>query len=234
MVDAPGRTRAALVLLTVLIAAACGSAPARTVAPATTAAAPATTAAAPAGNIDPTTPLGCFGLGEVDCRRVLEAAAVEVGPTDAPVSYVQVGPFGCPAGQGCEASLLARPAGGVVIELVEGTPVELSVELRPDGTLAVARAEGFMVEVEPSSAVNSLLGPMPFSLGHCGLGSGIDADGSWWDPVGVVNSDHGDAINAADGTIAPVGPNQATFSSKGGFSVSLIRHRGVKHLPLCQ
>jgi hypothetical protein len=229
------------VLLLATLAAGCGGGPAQSAGPTADAAtAPASSPAAapstsPAGAfIDPSVPYGCFGLGDRDCATVLEAAAAALGPADAPVSYVQVGPFGCPAGQGCESSLLARPAGGVVLELVDAPPVELSVELLGDGSLNVERAEGFMVSVEPSSAPGGLLGPTSFSLGHCGLGSGIDIDGSWWDPVGLVNSDHGDAINAAEGTIAPVGPNQATFTSKGGFSVALVRHRGVKHLPLCQ
>ena len=227
------------VLLLATIAAACGGGPGPPPGPtadaATAPSTPPVTAPSPAGAaVDPAVPHGCFGLGDRDCATVLEAAVAALGPADGPVTYIQVGPFGCPAGQGCEPSLLARPAGGGVVELAEAPPVQLSVELLADGTLNVERAEGFMVSVEPTSAPGGLLGPTSFSLGHCGLGSGIDIDGSWWDPVGFVNSDHSDAINAAEGTIAPVGPNQATFTSKGGFSVALVRHQGVKHLPLCQ
>jgi hypothetical protein len=229
------------VLLLATLAAGCGGGPAQSAAPTADAATdPASSpVAAPSTSpaeafIDPSVPYGCFGLGDRDCASVLEAAATALGPADGPVAYVQVGPFSCLAGQGCEPSLLARPAGGVVIELAEAPPVALSVELLTDGRLNVERVEGFMVAVEPSSAQGGLPGPTSFSLGHCGLGSGIDVDGSWWDPVGFVNSDHGDAINAADGTIAPIGPNEATFTSKGGFSVALVRHGGVKHLPLCQ
>jgi hypothetical protein len=229
---APSRPRAAVLILVVLIAG-CGGSTATPASPATGGAATLEPSAPAAGSIDAATLIGCFGLGEADCRRVLEAAAGAVDPT-APVTYVQVGPFGCPVAAGCEASLVARPAGSVTVELADGPPIAMSVELGAGGSLEIVPAEAFTVEVEPSSVAGGLAGPVPFSLGHCGLGSGIDIDGSWWDPVGIVNSDHGDAINAADGTLAPVGPNQATFTSAGGFSVALVRHRGVKHLPLCQ
>jgi hypothetical protein len=63
--------------------------------------------------------------------------------------------------------------------------------------------------------------------------SGIDIDGSWWDPVGFVDVDHPDAINAANGTFTPHDPNHATFVSDGGFEVSLVRRVGEKQLPGC-
>ncbi len=69
---------------------------------------------------------------------------------------------------------------------------------------------------------------------HCGLWSGIDAGGSWWDPVGPVDGDHPDAINAADGTLTVLDPDHATFTSRGGLTVQLQRHEGAKYLPLCQ
>ena len=63
--------------------------------------------------------------------------------------------------------------------------------------------------------------------------SGVDVDGSWWDPVGFVDIDHGDAINAASGTFTPVDANHARFTTDDGFSVYLVRRFGNKHLPMC-
>ena len=89
------------------------------------------------------------------------------------------------------------------------------------------------ISLAPSSAVPLPLIPQPFPLGHCGLCSGVDVDGVWWDPVGLIAFDHGDAINATDGTFAPVGPDRATFTSTGGFVVQLVRRDGHKFLPFC-
>ena len=44
----------------------------------------------------------------------------------------------------------------------------------------------FGVLLGPTSQGPVTAGARPFSLGHCGLWSGIDVGGSWWDPVGQV------------------------------------------------
>jgi hypothetical protein len=184
--------------------------------------------------LDPAIRRACLGLAELDCVRALEAAATLLTEADPPVGYVEVGPFACQTGQGCEGSLIARPAGRVLFEFAAADSVEVTVQLEADGELALERMQAFGVRLAPSSLAGQLTGPIPFSLGHCGLWSGIDVDGSWWDPVGLVNADHGDMINAADGTFAPADPNHATFSSAGGFVVNLTRRAGEKWLPLCQ
>jgi len=90
------------------------------------------------------------------------------------------------------------------------------------------------IAVEPTSDEGIPAGPQQIELGHCGIYSGIDFGGSWWDPVGPVDGDHPDAINAADGTLTIQDPDHATFTSKGGLTVELVRHEGEKYLPLCQ
>jgi len=229
------------VLLALIVLGACGPAPTQPPGPAPTdpptTGEPATPgdSTGPAGPIvlDPATPWACYGLSERDCARALEAAAAGLGAGDVPVVYAQVGPFGCRAGEGCESSLVARPSGSVTFELAGGDPIEMLVELMADGTFNVERGQAVTVRLDPSSAPVEPSGIIPFSLGHCGLGSGIDVDGSWWDPIGFVDSDHGDAINAADGTLAPTGINRATFTSANGLVVMLARRVGPKHLPLC-
>ena len=181
--------------------------------------------------LDPAVLHACFGLNEVDCGRALHAAAA-VLPAAFPVGYVQVGPFGCATGEGCDTTLLVRPAGQVIFEPTTGEPIAVQVTLE-DGELRAERGEAFMVRVAPQSPPQRPAGPFPFSLGHCGVGSGIDVDGSWWDPVGFVDADHGDAINAAEGAIVFADQSHATFTSKAGFTVNLLRRVGEKHLPLC-
>jgi len=176
-------------------------------------------------------PTACVGLGEPDCRRVV-AHVTTLLTADAPrIGYVQVGPFGCPAVQGCPTTLVARPEGDIVLE---GAGEALSFHIKvTDGNLDARRQEVFAVELPAMSGPAVLGGPRPFTLGHCGLWSGIDVAGSWWDPVGPVDYDHGDAINAAEGTIAPIGPDRAVFTSRNGFVVQLVRRDGPKHLPFC-
>jgi hypothetical protein len=177
-------------------------------------------------------PTACVGLGEADCRRVVAQVTTLLTADDPRIGYVQVGPFGCPTGEGCPTTLVARPEGDITLESAGGA---LGFHIKvTNGNLDARRQETFGVELQPTTRPPVPGGPQPFALGHCGLWSGIDHGGSWWDPVGLIDYDHGDAINAAEGTIAPVGPDRAVFTSKNGFVVQLVRRNGPKSLPLCQ
>jgi hypothetical protein len=181
----------------------------------------------------PGIPVACLGLEQPDCAHAFDAAAATLAP-DVEVVYAEVGPFGCPNEPGCPSSLTGRPSGQVVFERAVGELVAVNVIAAADGTITTSPGEWLTVAVPPTSTAGQLGGgPMPYSLGHCGLMSGVDLDGSWWDPVGFVNVDHPDAINAANGTFTPHDPNHATFVSDGGFEVSLVRRVGQKHLPMC-
>jgi hypothetical protein len=179
-------------------------------------------------------PIVCLGLEEPDCTRAFDAAASGLAPNDE-VIYAEVGPFGCPNEAGCPTTLAFRPAGQVVFERSNGEPIVVSLSAAADdGTMATSPGEFFGVAVAPSSTTGQLAtDPIPYSLGHCGLLSGVDVDGSWWDPVDFVDIDHSDAINSANGTFTPSDPNHATFTSDGGFSVNVVRRVGDKYLPGC-
>ena len=193
-------------------------------------AAPSAAAPSAAEAVGP--PMACLGLGPGDCLRAREAATAELTPADPPVVYVQVGGFGCPVEPGCPTTLAARPDGDVSVEFAEGAGINVHVTALPDGTIEATRGESMGVAVAPASPA-AAPGPTPFTLGHCGLFSGIDIDGSYWVPVGLVDYDHPDAINAASGVFAPTDPDHATFTSTGGLVVTLQRHPGAKLLPLC-
>ena len=179
-------------------------------------------------------PIACLGLEQPDCTRAFDAATGGLAPDDEVIS-AEVGPFGCPNEAGCPTTLAFRPAGQVIFERSNGEPVLISLSAAADdGTIATSPGDYFGVAVAPTSVSGQLRGePIPYSLGHCGLLSGVDVDGSWWDPVGFVDIDHADAINAANGTLAPSEPNHATFTSDGGFSVNVVRRVGEKYLPGC-
>ncbi len=182
----------------------------------------------------PSIPVACLGLEEPDCTRAFEAAASGLAPDDE-VIYAEVGPFGCPNEAGCPNTLAFRPAGQVVFERSNGEPVLISLSAAADdGTITTSPGDFFGIAVAPASTGGQLASdPIPYSLGHCGLLSGVDVDGSWWDPVGFVDIDHPDAINAANGTFVPSDPNRATFTSDDGFSVTVLRRVGEKYLPGC-
>ena len=231
--------RASIVLalfLAALVAGGCDGpgAPASTLSPAS----PRSTESTPAGSAEPTgsdlttVPTACIGLGADDCRRVVAQVAMIVPPGSA-VTYIQVGPFGCAAGQGCGPSLAERPQGDVTLEAGVGA-LSYHVTVSSGSELTIERQDAFGVLLGPESQPPLTAGARPFSLGHCGLWSGIDSGGSWWDPVGAVDGDHPDAINAADGTLSIQDPDHGTFTSNAGLTVQLVRHEGDKYLPLCQ
>lgn len=233
--------RLALVLSAALLLSACAGRTSRTVTP-TLAPGPTAASPAPTTSLEPTfppaagafgsVPVVCYGLGEADCRSVAGHVAAVIDAVDPRVRYVQVGPFGCADGQGCPTTLAGRPEGDVVVETATGTQ---SFHVKSAGdTVDVRAQEAFGIDLAPSSSPPLAPVPQPFTLGHCGLWSGIDIGGSWWDPVGLVDSDHGDAINAAEGVFAPLGIDRATFTSKGGLVVQLVRRDGEKYLPLCR
>ena len=227
----------ALAVATVaLIASACAglaSPPSATTAPSAVPSSAPAESAQPAGIDLSSVPTACFGLGVDDCSRVVAQLSTIV-PAGTAATYIQVGPFGCATDQGCAPSLAERPQGDVTLEAGAGA-LSYHVTATGDGPqLTIERQDAFGVLLGPTSQAPVTAGARPFSLGHCGLWSGIDAGGSWWDPVGPVDGDHPDAINAAEGTLTIIDPDHATFMSRGGLTVQLQRHEGAKYLPLCQ
>ena len=222
-----------LLALLIVIAALTGACAASASPPAATAPPSTADPTAPAGIDLSAIPTACVGLGADDCQRVVAQLATIV-PAGTAATYLQVGPFGCATDQGCAPSLAERPQGDVTLEAGAGA-LSYHVMLAGDGAeLTIERQDAFGVLLGPSSQPPVTAGARPFSLGHCGLWSGIDVGGSWWDPVGSVDGDHPDAINAAEGTLTVIDPDHATFTSRGGFTVQLQRHDGDKYLPLCR
>lgn len=189
---------------------------------------PAGPAPGPAAYAD--APTGCLGLEAGPCDAVKVAAADLVG--DAEVVYVEVGPFSCPTAAPCPRTLDGRPSGEITIETADGgQPIVAAVHW--DGEkLEVAPAQSFNMSVVPQSQ-QAAGGRVAFDLGHCGLFSGIDLDGSWWDPVGFVDADHPDAINSARAVITAIDEDHATLRTSGGLALQLVRRTGPKALRGC-
>ena len=92
----------------------------------------------------------------------------------------------------------------------------------------------------PSSASIEHAVPYTFSLGHCGLLSPVDVDGSFWDPIDGVTATgrpldlqtDGEMINATAGVIVVIG-DEARFRTATGSVIRFARHEGDKQFPAC-
>ena len=120
------------------------------------------------------------------------------------------------------------------IEFAGSQPKVVSVNVVEGRAVDVTLVDVFdsNIGVQPSSP-RLAANVVPFNLGHCGIWSGIDVDGTFWDPAGLVNHAHPDLINSAPGTFALTSATTATLRTNGGLTVQLVRHPGPKYLPGC-
>jgi hypothetical protein len=88
------------------------------------------------------------------------------------------------------------------------------------------------VTVAPSSARGAEIGvAYAFAMGHCGLLSPIDFDGSLWDPL---NQEYSVVFDGATGTILLTSVDRARFVSDAGDELELARVEGSAPYPLCR
>lgn len=79
-----------------------------------------------------------------------------------------------------------------------------------------------------------------FNLGHCGLQSPVDIDGSFWDELDGVTANgqpfdlrqDGEMINATAGVVVVIG-DEARFRTESGSIIRFARHEGDKGFPGC-
>ena len=79
-----------------------------------------------------------------------------------------------------------------------------------------------------------------YELGHCGLLSPVDVDGSFWNPVDGTTADgaeldlraDSEMINATGGLIVVIG-DEARFRTASGSVVRFERHAGEREFPGC-
>lgn len=83
--------------------------------------------------------------------------------------------------------------------------------------------------------------PQNFQLGHCGLSSPIDFDGSLWDPtlgdsgagVALTQDQHGELINSTTVVLALIDATRAVLVTPSGARILLVRHAGPRPYHLC-
>jgi hypothetical protein len=101
--------------------------------------------------------------------------------------------------------------------------------------------EGPFAEIAPQSPPADPQLTYRFMLGHCGILSPIDFDGSLWDPVGAsdasggeIDERHtGELINATEGQLRLTAADTAQFRTASGLVLFLARHDGQKRYPIC-
>jgi hypothetical protein len=124
-----------------------------------------------------------------------------------------------------------------------GSPVPRAL-LPLTGTLdGIPRPGDTSVVIPPHSPVGIVeVGvPVGFTLGHCGLISPIDLEGSLWDPIGADNGlggqlteeQQGELVNATAVTLTLEEANRAVLVTPRGAVVTLSRNDGPRLYFLC-
>lgn len=195
-----------------------------------------TSSASPSPTLRPEEPpaalaLGCIGVGEPECRFLAERIIAEVaGDRGAPFSLTIE--LYCAQEPPCPETLDAR-RGQATMRWADGAePVTVSIT-PPAAAPRLERADsGWSGLQQPSSARVVGPGPFPLELGHCGLLWQVDFDGSFWVPVGHVDSEASGLINGERGLIRLLGPNLAAYAGTG-WEVQLARFPGPLHVWGC-
>jgi hypothetical protein len=173
-------------------------------------------------------PTACVGLLAAQCEQALAAVAVNL-PGMTP-SYVAISRKLCDGP--CPGSERGVWIAGLWVEFSDGRkPMNIHIEV--DGaTVLWEDIPSAIVQVTPRSP--RLAAPtIEFTLGHCGLASGIDVDGSFWDPVGMIDPDRVDLINAGNARFTLNSPDAAILVTETGAALQLVRHPGSKFMFGC-
>jgi hypothetical protein len=138
---------------------------------------------------------------------------------------------GAPAAPSESASTFAFGSRDDARELPAPAPGD-PAEMRPG-------ANGGVI-LDPTSVPIEHRQPYQFNLGHCGLSSPVDLDGSFWDEVELVDANgqpidrqtDTEMINASTGVVIVIG-DDAFFRTELGSVVTFRRHEGEKEFPPC-
>jgi len=183
----------------------------------------------PSASVESRPPTACVGVGEAHCQ---EALAILDGRLvgGMPPSYVQVSSSLCDGP--CPGDERGAWRAHLTVEFGEARE-PLTILLAVDGDQVTWQPiETVLVRVAPRSA--GLTAPaIDFTLGHCGLASGIDVDGALWVPVGLIDAGDPELINSSEARFSLTSPRTAMLQTAGGTTVQLVRHEGPRFLPGC-
>jgi hypothetical protein len=108
----------------------------------------------------------------------------------------------------------------------------------PANLSGIPTEEEFTAEVSPQTPEELTVGEeRDYTLGHCGLISPVDIDGSLWDPVGtaaaLTEQQEGELINATPVVIVTSDENTMQMRTPAGALITLTRHDGPRRYFLC-
>jgi len=135
---------------------------------------------------------------------------------------------------GCGADVPAPTASPTPTLALQPLPANLSGIPGPTDVTALLVPHTPRGELEVGVSRN-------FTLGHCGLMSPVDVDGSLWDPVGGHNGaggplneqQSGELINETPAVVELTDPNTMVMRTAGGAVITLTRHDGPRNYYLC-
>ena len=176
--------------------------------------------------------LGCISIEAAECAFVADLVMERLPEERGMPFSIVINLYGC--GSPCARSLDDRE-GAVTVEYTDGgEPIDATVHGPAEAPVFGELETGWSGLIEPASSAVEGPGPFAHELGHCGLLWQVDFDGSFWLPVGQVDGDAADLVNAGSGQMILLEPNLAQFEADSGFTVQLTRFPGPKHVFLCR
>jgi len=109
----------------------------------------------------------------------------------------------------------------------------------PANLSGIPENEQFTSEVAPRTPSGELVAgeARDYTLGHCGLSSPVDIDGSLWDPIGsaapLTDVHEGELINSTATQVVLVDENTMAMTTPAGAVITLTRHDGPRRYYLC-
>jgi hypothetical protein len=128
-------------------------------------------------------------------------------------------------------------------EVLGTAPPPRAILPLPEGVSGIPGAGDTSVEIGPQSPDGELELDVErdFALGHCGLSSPIDIDGSLWDPIGGDNGAGGELndlqrnelINVTSTVVVLISEDRLLMLTPQGAVITLARHAGPRDYFLC-
>lgn len=141
------------------------------------------------------------------------------------------------------AVFLAVGCGAEPAPATEARPSQPTLLPLPENAGGIPRPGDLSVMVDPRSPSGELeVGvAQSYLLGHCGLVSPIDMDGSLWNPIGghdgaggsLTDEQLGELINATSAVVVLTDANTAQLRTPSGAVITLARHDGPRAYFLC-
>jgi hypothetical protein len=176
--------------------------------------------------------VGCSKVDQPECLALVDRVLACVGPAHGQPSAVEIGLFSCANGAACPRSLTARQ-GAVTVDFEGGAlPIQLSLAGPPDTPQIAVEPIQWSGLLQPASSRVFGPGPFQFELGHCGISHVVDFDGSFWVPIGQVDGESPEAINAGSGQMQLLAADRAEYRGPH-LIVTLARFPGPKFFWLC-